>query len=392
MEFEKITPDQYTYELPKDRIAKFPLEDRAAAKLLHYNQGSVKHRIFKEIDEVMPANSTLFFNDTRVIPARLIFLKGTGAKIEIFLLDPAAPSTDVEHTMSASTKCSWHCMIGNSKKWRTGQVLRMELESGLVLSATRDNTTVHFEWHSDHSFSEILDKAGKIPLPPYIDREPMELDTPRYQTVYSKHEGAVAAPTAGLHFTPQVIARINARFKIDYLTLHVSAGTFQPIKSSVLEHPMHKEQVVISKENIQNLLDSEKTIAVGTTSMRTLESLYWYGVQLISGKEDFKVSKLAPYELQQDIPLAQSLQAVYEYMEKKNLYRMLGYTEIFIFPGYRFRVCQGLITNFHLPGTTLMMLIAAFVGEDWKKIYNEALANDYRFLSYGDSSLLIPST
>ncbi|MCP4461041.1 MAG: S-adenosylmethionine:tRNA ribosyltransferase-isomerase [Cytophagales bacterium] len=376
----------YHYSLPDERIAKFPLPKRSNSKLLLYKNGEISHTIFKSISDHLPEKCILVFNDTKVIPARLIFYKSTGARIEVFLLEPSRPS-NYEQNMNAKISCSWHCMIGNSKKWKTEEIEVAEIG----LKATRQNDEVTFTWEQDLTFSEILEFAGKIPLPPYIDREVIDSDKDRYQTVYSKHEGAVAAPTAGLHFTDKLLTELDEKgIAKDYLTLHVSAGTFQPIKAETVDdHPMHREQIIITKKNVENLLKSESIIPVGTTSLRTLESLYWYGVKLLNGDTDFFIPKLYPYGHSNIPDKTDSLRAVLDYMGENKTSKLVGHTEIFIFPGYTFRICSGLITNFHLPGSTLILLVAAMIGEDWKKVYQEALAQNYRFLSFGDSSLLL---
>jgi len=343
-----------------------------------------------------------------VIPARLFFQKestiqGPGANIEIFLLNPVAPSTIIGEAMLTTEQCSWHCMIGNQKKWKDGQILYRKLtvkQVDLVLRAeivNREEKVVRFIWDSPEAhFVDIVEAAGQVPLPPYLKREATEEDRPRYQTVYSKKEGAVAAPTAGLHFTPEVLHNLEDKgFPQHYLTLHVSAGTFQPIKEKdVRQHPMHSEQVLLSRDNVKSVMKAKgPIIAVGTTSVRTLESLYWYGVMLSQDPEaNFKVPKLIAEATPENniLSLSESMQEILNYMKRKQLDQLMGETEIFIFPGYKFRVIEGLITNFHMPKSTLVLLIAALVGDDWKKIYAHALKNSYRFLSYGDSSLLMP--
>jgi S-adenosylmethionine:tRNA ribosyltransferase-isomerase len=334
--------------------------------------------------------SSLFvLNDTKVIPARVIFRKETGARIEIFLLEPELPSQVMDVVMSARHTCTWNCLIGNAKKWKIGTALSIVIGGAEITARRLDDNKVKFAWNTDDTWSELLAQLGKVPLPPYIERSANKNDETRYQTVYSKHEGAVAAPTAGLHFTDEVIKRLEKKHQLDYLTLHVSAGTFQPIKTNATNHPMHREQMLITKSNIENLLKNEQVIAIGTTSLRTIESLYWYGVRILNGLEEFFIPKLSPYVQHKNTPSkSQALQAVLDQMALNKTNSIIGYTEIFIFPSYDFRIVKGLITNFHMPGTTLMMLVAAFVGQDWKKVYSEAMANDYRFLSYGDSSYL----
>ncbi|MCE7990705.1 MAG: S-adenosylmethionine:tRNA ribosyltransferase-isomerase [Roseivirga sp.] len=393
----------YVYDLPDERIAKYPLEERDLSKLLHYHQGQIDHRGFKDIVDLIPEGSTLAFNNTKVIPARMIFYKDTGAQIEIFLLKPVAPSNILSLVMEERAEVQWQCMIGNFKKWKSGQVLRRTLEDGdkgveVKVEVTEEaSKTVRFSWlNPDYSFAEIVELAGKVPLPPYLNREPEAEDKPRYQTVYSEKEGAVAAPTAGLHFTPEILGRLKDKeVKETFFTLHVSAGTFQPIKTeNVIEHPMHSEQLVIPVRSIEEIVEAkDNVIAVGTTSMRTLESLYWFGIRLLSGNEVFAIDKLEPYEQTGALPGRKAaFQAILDWMSNHDLNQIIGSTEIFIFPGYTFRVCNGLITNFHQPGSTLMLLVAALIGEDWKEVYRQALENNYRFLSYGDSSLLLPDS
>ena len=300
MKLKSLDLASYTYELPEEKIAKYPLANRSDSKLLTYTKGDIAHKKFNQLTDILPSGCHLVFNDTKVIPARLIFHKETGARIEIFLLEPLAPSHLYVEAMATKGTCQWHCMIGNSKRWKIGTSLSMELPSGQKVNATRDDqeiVTIH--WDDNATFSEIVSAVGNIPLPPYLNREVEESDKPRYQTVYSHHEGAVAAPTAGLHFTEEIISKLPEKnITTDYLTLHVSAGTFQPIKADTVEdHPMHREQVVVSKENIEKLIKQDAVIPVGTTSMRTLESLYWYGVKLIDNPSaDFFIEKLDPYQ------------------------------------------------------------------------------------------------
>jgi len=398
---KNLNLSDYTYQLPDDRIAKHPLSERDNSKLLVYEKGTIKHKDFKAIKDFIPADAALFFNNTKVIPARIYLHKETGALIEVFLLNPIGPSDIMSIVMEERQSVTWKCMVGNFKKWKDS-VLNTSLNIAGVhvnLSATiidREKRSIQFDWdNTGISFAEIVEHAGQVPLPPYLDRSPEADDKPRYQTVYSEIDGAVAAPTAGLHFTKEVLEDLSIKnIRQDFLTLHVSAGTFQPIKTeNVLEHPMHSEQIVATKENIKNILNSSgKTIAVGTTSMRSLESLFWFGARLINGNEDFSIQKLEPYQ-RNELPTKEAaFQAILNWMKQLDLNHIVGKTEIFIVPGYQFRVCDGLITNFHQPGSTLMLLVAALVGNDWKKIYEEALSNQYRFLSYGDSSILLPSS
>ncbi|MGK7389454.1 MAG: S-adenosylmethionine:tRNA ribosyltransferase-isomerase [Candidatus Cyclobacteriaceae bacterium M2_1C_046] len=395
----KLNLEDFKYELPEEKIAQHPLKERSASKLLHYNKGAISHKIFREITDLLPHNSQLIFNNTRVIPARLFFTKSTGAIIEIFLLEPLKPFHQREKAMEAVSPVEWRCMIRNLKKWKEDELSITIAQFDVTLYARlidRENQIVQLSWKPSHySFAEIVESAGKIPLPPYMKREATEEDQVSYQTVYANQKGAVAAPTAGLHFTPEILNELKSKgIKHDYLTLHVSAGTFQPIKEEdVHKHKMHEEEIVIKKGNLQFLLANKgPVIPVGTTSMRTLESLYWFGVKLISDPEaSFFIPQMYPYQEHADLPpKKESLERVLKHLEENQLDNIIGSTEIFIYPGYTFRICEGLITNFHLPGSTLILLIAALVGDDWKKIYEEALKNDYRFLSYGDSSLLIP--
>lgn len=393
---EFIHIQDYTYQLPEKKIAFQPLSPRDESKLLVYKDTKIEHHIFKSLAQFLPENSFLIFNDTKVIPARLLFKKDSGAEIEIFLLNPAGPEKLLAAAMLTKNQCSWQCTIGNVKRWKDGQILSKQIgHITLTVSlVNRSDNIVEFSWPGDQTFSEIITDVGVTPLPPYIRRTADKEDVNRYQTIYSHHEGAVAAPTAGLHFTERVFESLRQKnIDHDFLTLHVSAGTFQPVKTdNALEHVMHFEQVTISRQTINNLMLSEKKIvAVGTTSMRTLESAYWFGVKLLqNGEAAFNISQNDPYELPGSIPASEALNAITVFMDSRGLKTITGTTSIFIYPGYRFRICHGLITNFHQPGSTLMLLVAAFIGKNWKEVYNQALANDYRFLSYGDSSLLLP--
>jgi S-adenosylmethionine:tRNA ribosyltransferase-isomerase len=386
----------YSYHLPQERIASFPLGQRDASKLLVYKHGQIEHHTFNEIVKFLPPGAFLFFNNTKVIPARIQFRKDTGAEIEVFLLTPIKPSNILTIAMTAKKSCSWQCTIGNLKRWKDGTALQRAWNDNTLTAKIidRENGIVEFDWTGQQSFAEILEELGRVPLPPYLNRQADTNDKTRYQTVYSRHEGAVAAPTAGLHFTDatfQEMKRANVGF--DFLTLHVSAGTFQPVKNEdANDHTMHDEQVVISRTNLENILANDFIVAVGTTSMRTLESLYWYGVKLIEdSRTEFVITQTDAYETRSRLPDVKSaIRKVLEFLKENNLETLVGRTAIYIKPGYDFMVCKSLITNFHQPGSTLILLVAAFVGNDWKKIYDEALSNDYRFLSYGDSSLLIP--
>jgi S-adenosylmethionine:tRNA ribosyltransferase-isomerase len=391
-----LNTDDYLYILPAEKIALHPLKQRDLAKLLVFKNKKVEHTIFQQLTEFLPANTFLFFNDTKVIPARLHFRKESGADIEVFLLNPVLPSTILAETMHATATCTWHCTIGNLKRWNNNLTLQKQLED-ITLEATlidREKAIVEFRWTPSASFAEVVNMAGETPLPPYLKRKAEATDRERYQTIYSVHEGAVAAPTAGLHFTEAVFKDLKSKkIEHDFLTLHVSAGTFQPIKTeNANDHVMHNEQIIVTRKNIENLLHQNRfIIPVGTTSMRTLESIYWYGVSLLRNPDaEFQILQNDPYN-EKTLPSKEvALKAILVKMDGLQTDMLIGETSIFIKPGYRFQICQALITNFHQPGSTLILLVAAFVGEQWKKIYQEALENNYRFLSYGDSSLLFP--
>lgn len=400
MNIPEIDLKEYEYSLPEDRIAKFPLEKRDHSQLMHYQHGEIQHHHFFDLPNLLPADSLLVYNNTKVIPARLIFQRETGARIEVFLLKPLAPTTVISEIMLAKHPVIWETLIGNAKRWKEAEVLqgRVELDGKEVILSARlvnkEKRQVEFSWgDAQVAFVDLVEASGETPLPPYLNRKPVETDKSRYQTVYSKNEGAVAAPTAGLHFTEEVFNALRKKgIQEAALTLHVSAGTFQPIKvDNVLEHPMHSEQMEVKRETVEKLLaHSGKIVAVGTTSVRTLESLYWYGVNLIEKKGGpFAIEKLTPYRTRAYLPTRNEvLSAILEEMNQSSQDTLLGTTEIFLFPGYQFRMVDGLITNFHQPGSTLMLLISAILGENWKKVYREALEKNYRFLSYGDSSLL----
>ncbi len=404
----EINLGEFQYELPEERIAQHPLAKRDEAKLLIYDKGEITHSQFFKLPYFLNNQTLLVFNDTKVIPARLYFRKETGALIEIFLVEPEQPAL-MSLMTQATSAVRWHCMVGNKKRWKNGEILKQELIFGelmLVLEAElidADKQIVALRWNEDGlPFLEILQKFGNLPLPPYLKREVSDEDQAQYQTVYSASEGAVAAPTAGLHFTDRVLNDLDKKgIEKLFLTLHVGGGTFQPIKSDTVEaHNMHLEQIIFTRDNIQRLQENtENIVAVGTTSMRALESLYWFGIKLKKAQETgnlapipFFIEKLFPYQITKKdcISLKESLALINAYMQQHYLLELPGETEIFIFPGYDFKVCKSLITNYHMPNTTLILLVAAFIGEDWRKVYEQALANEYRFLSYGDSSLLIP--
>jgi S-adenosylmethionine:tRNA ribosyltransferase-isomerase len=399
-QMEELQASEFQYELPESHIAKYPLAERSDSKLLVYEQGILRHLQFKNLPELIDQNYSLVFNNTRVIAARIHFQRSTGARVEIFLLQPAGNFSNPGEAMLALGKCQWFCMIGNLKKWGQDEVLYLPLPEGGILEARLiDRTTreVHFTWTpAEAPWHRILESIGKIPLPPYLNREHEDLDKEAYQTVYASREGAVAAPTAGLHFTEALLDTLHEKgVQFHHLTLHVSAGTFQPLQDgNISNHPMHKEQILTDVETITNLIkDNRHRIAVGTTSLRSLESLYWYGQMLeLNPDATFFIPKLYPYEVKDEelLSRADALQNVLNYMERHKIKTLQGETEIMIMPGYRLRNADSLITNFHQPGSTLLVLISVFTGDKWKEMYTEALSSNYRFLSYGDSSWLIP--
>lgn len=397
-----IDIDRFDYALPDERIAKFPLEERSASKLLVYRQGEIAERRFRDIGEILPAGSLLVFNNTRVIRARIIMHKPSGARVEVFCLEPHTPA-DYERAFAVRGTCRWSCIVGNLKKWKEGP-LQIDFEWGGAterLLAWREGEggreqTVRFEWTADLSFGELLEQLGRIPIPPYLNRESDEIDNTRYQTVYSKFEGSVAAPTAGLHFTPELIARMEAQgFSFEEVTLHVGAGTFLPVKTQdAAAHPMHTEHFEIRRASIARLLEKrEAVVAVGTTSVRTLESLAalgWRIRQSGSPEAERVVGQWELYDLPEDFTGEEALRTLLEYMEREGIEKLKAATQIMITPlGYRFRIVRNIITNFHQPKSTLLLLVSAYVGDDWTRIYDYALAHDFRFLSYGDSSLLM---
>lgn len=394
-----IQISQYDYDLPDIRIAKYPLSQRDSSKLLVYKQGKIDQTVFSSISTHLPPRSLLVYNNTKVIHARLFFQKDTGAIIEIFCLEPIQPS-DYQMVFQSTKRCTWKCMVGNLKKWKQGALTLVCDVKGvsIELVAERDMINsqihIHFSWNNvGVTFGDILEAIGKLPIPPYLHRESEENDEITYQTVYSKEQGSVAAPTAGLHFTDEVLARLHQTgICTTEITLHVGAGTFLPVKSATIgEHTMHTEMVVISKQTIKHLQASiGNIIAVGTTSVRSLESLYHIGVQVSKQQYHLSVSQWEPYSDHQLLSPFEALQAVIQYLNNNGLTEIRFSTNIIILPSYQRKIVTGLITNFHQPKSTLLLLIAAFVGEDWKKMYEYALDNDFRFLSYGDSSLLLP--
>lgn len=396
-----LSISDYNYPLPEERIAKYPLPERDHSKLLIYKDGEVREDRFFRVGDYIPAHSLLVYNNTRVIQARLVFHKPSGARIEIFCLEPLAPH-DYQLSLSSTEGCTWKCMIGNAKKFRETAIdMPLQVAGGnVVLRATKGeqmgNTfAVTFSWEGGLSFAEILDAVGELPIPPYLNRPTEERDKTTYQTVYSRIKGSVAAPTAGLHFTEAVLADLRQRgIKTTELTLHVGAGTFQPVKTEDANlHTMHTEIIAVPRQAIVDILANlGHIVAVGTTSMRTLESLYFLGCMLLRGDRSLHVPQFMPYEQEWTLSTAEALQALLVYLDETHQDTLHAETQIMIKPGYRFRVVEQLITNFHQPKSTLLLLVSAFVGEDWKKIYDYALAHDFRFLSYGDSSILFRNT
>jgi len=398
-----ISIKDYTYDLPAERIARYPLDQRDASKLLVYRHGVITQTTFSEITDYLPNRSVLVWNNTRVIQARFLFSKPTGSLIEVFLLEPHDPH-DYNLAFSAPGTCVWNVIIGNRKKWKQGDLILKTQYGGVPIELVASEiqspggqTRVKFSWSpSNLSFAEITEIFGKTPLPPYINRAAEDYDRERYQTVYARINGSVAAPTAGLHFTPDVIEKLKARgISVEPITLHVGAGTFVPVKSETIAgHAMHAETVVITRDFIEKILETGpmEITAVGTTSVRSLESLYWLGVMFKEGialdQEMPLIDQWYPYLEHKTCEPKDALQAVVSHMKNKGLSEIGFLTRLLIAPGYRFRIVGRLITNFHQPGSTLLLLIAAFAGKDWKKIYSYALDNNFRFLSYGDSSLL----
>ena len=393
-----IPVDQYNYHLPSERIAKYPLEERDHSKLLLYKEGQISDHIFHELPDLLPADAMMIFNNTKVIRARLPFRKRTGARIEIFCLEPAYPS-DVALAFEQNREVTWNCMVGNLKKWKEG-ALETTVNTGRTevslkaekVTKTSDGYTIRFSWDNpEYTFSELMEAIGKTPIPPYLERESEEIDKTRYQTVYSKEQGSVAAPTAGLHFTTGVMNKLkNKGISLQNLTLHVGAGTFRPVKSKTIAgHEMHTEHFRISIETLKNIKNHKgPLIAVGTTSLRTLESLYWAGV--LSGMDQpfHHIKQWTPYNITTSRSFEEALEQLINATEQEGKIFFEGSTAIIIVPGYKIRTIDALITNFHQPRSTLLLLVAAITGDHWKKIYDHALNNDYRFLSYGDSSLL----
>ena len=395
----EIRIEDYNYPLPDERIAKYPLPERDASKLLVYKEGKVCEMVFRNLPDLLPSNALMVFNDTKVVPARMHFKRATGAHIEIFCLEPVLP-VDYNTCFASTASCRWKCVIGNSKRWKE-DALEYDCPQDSVLAGMhlqailidRDGQTgtVEFQWEGGAPFSKVLEECGQVPIPPYLIRDTEAIDLERYQTLYAHIRGSVAAPTAGLHFTEAVLEAIrNKGIETRNVCLHVGAGTFLPVKSSLVsEHPMHREPFSVSLDLLRELRSGGRPcIAVGTTSVRTLESLYYAGVSIIDTGKPEDIRQWAPYDKEYTYSTQEALDAIISYLESNRLDELRLGTRIIIVPGFTFRIVDMMVTNFHQPESTLILLISAFVGGDWRTIYNFALENGFRFLSYGDSSLL----
>ena len=396
----EIHIEDYNYDLPESRIAKYPLADRDSSKLLYYDRGNIETHVFNEISRILPEGAVMVFNDTKVVPARLHFQRESGAHIEIFCLEPVLPEEYVS-MFAVTDKCRWKCIVGNVKRWKAdtlhlynplgdAAIQAMGLKADLI-ERQGETSVVEFTWDNSEPFSKVLEVCGSVPIPPYLNRDTEAIDLERYQTLYAKYRGSVAAPTAGLHFTEDVLQDIRNRGIVsETVCLHVGAGTFLPVKTSLVsEHRMHREPFVVTLSFLEKLLAKKgPLVAVGTTSVRTLESLYYLGVKCIERGEPADVDQWEPYDRTYPYTLEESLTAIVGYMKENGMNQLQVGTSIIIVPGYDFKVVDVLVTNFHQPQSTLLLLISAFVGGDWKSIYEYAMSNDYRFLSYGDSSIL----
>lgn len=394
-----IRISEYDYDLPDSRIARYPLEQRDLSKLLIYRDGNISENVFSGLSQYLRNYDLLVVNNTRVIHSRLIFRKNTGALIEIFCLEPHEPS-DYQLALQTTQTCQWKCIAGNLKKWKEGPLVK-EIDSplGIVkLEASKkahlnNHLIVEFTWDRELTFAQLLELTGETPIPPYLNRESEEIDKERYQTVYSLREGSVAAPTAGLHFTDKVFEQLKAKnIATSNVTLHVGAGTFKPVQTEyVKEHEMHSEFFTVSQTTLENLMKNDQLVAVGTTSLRTLESLYWLGIKLKNTRPKADMPDLSQweaYQMNSKMTYGQAMETVLDYMQKNGLDAFSARTSMMILPGYQIKSAKALVTNFHQPKSTLLLLVSAFIGSDWKKVYTFALGNNFRFLSYGDSSLL----
>lgn len=404
MNTKDIKIRDFNYDLPDERIAKFPVGRRDSSKLLIYNKGNISEDVFHNISDYIPSGSLMVFNNTKVIMARIHFRKETGADIEVFLLEPLSPA-DYQVAFLATTQCEWCCLVGNLKKWKNEKLKKSVIVNGKnvdviaeKLEAVKTGHRVRFSWdNSDVTFAELIDAIGELPIPPYLNRKTQESDKTTYQTVFSKIKGSVAAPTAGLHFTKEVLDDIDKHgIYREEVTLHVGAGTFKPVKSeSISGHEMHSERFCVNKSTLKALMEhTDDVVAVGTTSVRTIESLYYIGKNMMNA--DFNpempitVSQWQPYEGQDDVDVKSALNVIVDYLDKEGLDKLDASTQIIIAPGYKYKIVKKMVTNFHQPQSTLLLLVSAFVNGDWRNIYNYALSHGFRFLSYGDSSLLIP--
>ncbi len=399
---KNIQIEDYNYNLPDDKIAKYPLAERDSSKLLTYTQGNINEDVFKNVANYLPQDSLLVFNNTKVIQARMHFFKQTGARIEIFCIEPYLPK-DYNLSFSSEQQCSWLCVVGNLKKWKSGKLVQTIEYDGKIVEVEAERKemvgelhVVEFSWkNTDLTFSDVLELIGTIPIPPYLNRKSEDSDLTTYQTIYSKHKGSVAAPTAGLHFTDNVLQKLNDKnISIGEVTLHVGAGTFKPVKTDRIgEHEMHYETFIITKDIIKKLIKFfGNIIVVGTTSIRTVESIYWLGVKLLNNQiktiDDWVLHQWEAYELPTNDDVLSVLEVILKYMEDRQLSVINASTGIMIAPQYKFKIINRLITNFHQPKSTLLLLISAIIGDKWKNIYDYALKNNFRFLSYGDSCLL----
>lgn len=400
---ESIDISRYDYLLDSDRIAKYPLADRDDSLLLNYHSGTINHHRFRQLPELLDPDDMLVFNNTRVIQARLEFIKSTGARIEIFCLEPSNPA-DYEQAFQCRKHCEWHCMVGNAKKWKNEQI-SMVIDTGRnqtefraeLLNREDESFTIRFSWEDENlTFGQIIEIAGATPIPPYLNRSSEPIDKKRYQTIYSRLDGSVAAPTAGLHFTGNLMDKLTEKgIILPELTLHVGAGTFRPVQhANAASHTMHFESVLVNMDFLETCLNhTGRIIPVGTTSTRSIESLYWLGIMSIKKELDpvlIRLEQWKAYSLPDKFSWKESFAALKEFMETHHINALSFHTQLMIVPGYKFRVIDGLITNYHMPRSTLLLLVAALIGDDWKRVYDYARENNFRFLSYGDSSLLIP--
>lgn len=397
----ELSSGDFSYELTDDQIAKYPLADRNQSKLLTYKSGQISEDVFANLHDHLPKGSVLVFNDTKVLSARLRFQKATGARIEVFCLEPY--DSTAEQALAATHKCSWQAMVGNLKRFKANDVLVLEI-AGTKLRCRLNKrlekeVIVDFEWEGGIPFSDILEKAGEVPLPPYLNREAEAEDRETYQTVYARREGAVAAPTAGLHFVPEQLEALKkAAHQLAYLTLYVGAGTFRQVKAErLVDHDMHSERIVVKRSTIEQLMEADgNIIPVGTTSLRSLESLYWLASkirnlksEIRNDKHDLRINQDDAYRLNDELSRREALEFLIEYLNEQNQQQLDFHSALFIMPAYRWKMIDGLVTNFHQPQSTLLALVASWIGDDWQHVYQYALENHFRFLSYGDSSLLL---